>query len=86
MWTFQRYAKWLESRTNFFIPSQNPEPPDSEPAEAGFVSAPLPPAGVAARPEPKAKTSLAAPGAKEGHRIDIEPFEGEFGKILKKPE
>ena len=34
MWTFQRYAKWLETRANFFIPGQNAEPPDSEPAES----------------------------------------------------
>jgi hypothetical protein len=29
---------------------------------------------------------MPAPGAKEGHRFEIEPTEGEFGKILKKPE
>src|SRR5690348_4441341 len=34
MWTFQRYAKWLETRGNFFIPGQNAEPPDNEPAES----------------------------------------------------
>ena len=30
MWTFQRYAKWLEGRSNFFVPGQSAEPPDSE--------------------------------------------------------
>ncbi len=86
MWSFQRYAKWLENRTNFFIPDRNAEPPDSEPAETGFIAAPLPPAGAAPRTEKKGRTSMPAPGAKEGHRIEIEPVEGEFGKILKKPE
>jgi hypothetical protein len=86
MWSFQRYAKWLETRTNFFVPDRNAEPPDSEPAETGFVSAPLPPVGAAQRTEKKSKTSVPVAGAKEGHRIDIEPVEGEFGKILKKPE
>ena len=86
MWSFQRYAKWLETRTNFFMPSQNPEPPDSEPTETGFMAAPLPAAGAEPRPEKKGKPLTPAPGAKEGHRIDIEPVEGEFGKILKKPE
>ena len=86
MWSFQRYAKWLEGRTNFFIPDRNAEPPDSEPTETGFVAAPLPPVGTAPRTEKKGRTSMPAPGAKEGHRIEIEPVEGEFGKILKKPE
>ena len=42
MWSFQRYAKWLDSRTNFFVPGQNAEPPDSEPAETAPVYAPPP--------------------------------------------
>jgi hypothetical protein len=29
---------------------------------------------------------MPAPGAQEEHRIEIEPVEGEFGKILKRPE
>src|SRR5208282_4706651 len=32
MWSFQRYTKWLDSRTNFFIPGESAELPDSEPA------------------------------------------------------
>ncbi len=82
MWTFQRYAKWLETRTNFFIPGQNAEPPDSEPAES--LPAPALPALTTSAPrvvEKKAKTD----GADESGRIEIEPVEGEFGKILKKP-
>ena len=43
MWTFQRYAKWLETRGNFFIPGQAAEPPDSEPAESLPAAATLPP-------------------------------------------
>jgi twitching motility protein PilT len=86
MWSFQRYAKWLETRTNFFIPDRNAEPPDSEPAETGLVAAPLSPAVAVSKTEKKGRTSAPAPGAKEGHRIEIEPVEGEFGKILKKPE
>jgi twitching motility protein PilT len=86
MWSFQRYAKWLETRTNFFIPDRNAEPPDSESAETALMAPPLPAAGAAPRPEKKNKTSMPTPGVKEGHRIEIEPVEGEFGKILKKPE
>jgi len=79
MWTFQRYAKWLETRGNFFVPGQSAEPPDSEPAESLPAAVELPPA-IAPKVEKKTKPS----GAHEGRRIEIEPVEGEFGKILKK--
>jgi twitching motility protein PilT len=83
MWTFQRYAKWLEGRNNFFIPGQSAEPPDAEPAEADSA-APLPPIATAPKVERKGKAASAAPAANEGQRIEIEPVEGAFGKILKK--
>jgi len=86
MWSFQRYAKWLENRTGFFIPGRDAEPPDSEPADPGFIAAPLPPAGTAPKLENRNKPLMSGHTAQEGHRIDIEPVEGEFGKILKKTE
>ena len=87
MWSYQRYVKWLETRTNFFTPGQDAEPPDSETTETAFVAAPLMPASAAPKPEPKAKSfTPPPPGARDGHRIEIEPVEGEFGKILKKQE
>ena len=83
MWTFQRYAKWLEGRSNFFVPGQSAEPPDSEPAET-VPGAPLPPIAAAPKMEKKGRTPPSAPAANEGQRIEIEPEEGAFGKILKK--
>jgi twitching motility protein PilT len=83
MWTFQRYAKWLEGRSNFFVPGQSAEPPDSEPAEVDSA-APLPPISTAPKMEKKGRLSSSAPAASEGQRIEIEPTEGDFGKILKK--
>ena len=83
MWTFQRYAKWLEGRSNFFVPGQSAEPPDSESAEA-VPGAPLPPIAAAPKMEKKGRTPPSAPAANEGQRIEIEPEEGAFGKILKK--
>ncbi len=82
MWTFQRYAKWLETRGNFFIPGQNAEPLDNEPAESlPAVTLPAMTAGT-----PKAVEKKSRPHAHhESGRIEIEPVEGEFGKILKKP-
>ena len=86
MWSFQRYAKWLETRTNFFVPGRDAEPPDSEPAEAPAGDAPLPPMSAAPKTEKKMGTTKPSPGSHPVHRIEIEPVEGEFGKILKKPE
>jgi twitching motility protein PilT len=83
MWTFQRYAKWLEGRGNFFIPGQSAEPPDSEPAEA-IPAALLPPVSATSKAEKKTKAALPAPTAAEGQRIEIEPDESGFGRILKK--
>jgi twitching motility protein PilT len=80
MWTFQRYAKWLETRGNFFVPGQSAEPPDSEPAESQSAAPSLPPVAIAPKVEKKTKPH----SSHEGSRIEIEPVEGEFGKILKK--
>ena len=83
MWTFQRYCNWLEKRTNWFIAGQNPEVPDGEMDE--LAEMPLAPWGAPAPkpvlPDPKQK--LPAPKAGGGGRIEIEPVEGDFGKILK---
>lgn len=90
MWSFQRYRTWLENRANWFIPGQSPEPPDNESGEA---APPLPPAATAfpLGSKPSAKTEKrAAPvpetaAPKQSGRIEIEPVEGGFGKILKRP-
>ncbi len=82
MWSYQRYRSWLDGRTNWSFPDQNPETPDSEPVEAAPAIPSLVPAGGAKSPRPVAK-----PGSdlKLPDRIEIEPVEGEFGKILKRP-
>ena len=87
MWSFQRYAKWLDSRTNFFVPGQNAESPDSEPADDVPASTALPPLAAAPRMEKKtaAPNPTRAAGAGDVHRIEIEPDETGFGKILKTP-
>jgi twitching motility protein PilT len=81
MWTFQRYAKWLEGRTNFFIPGRVPEPPDPQLEDLPAASVPALP------PKLEKKTPLSppkpGPGTKEVRRIEIEPDETGFGKILK---
>ena len=88
MWSFQRYRTWLENRTNWHIPGQTPEPADVEAPE----NAPSPPALPAfpishktTKHERKGPPPVDATGTKPSGRIEIEPVEGEFGKILKRP-
>jgi len=80
MWTFQRYRSWLDSRSNWYIPDQNPEPADNDTPEASPEIAPAP-----APPEPKTPPHKPSKPHKPGTRIEIEPVESEFGKILKPP-
>jgi twitching motility protein PilT len=88
MWTFQRYRAWLDNRAKWWLPDQNPEPPDSESADA---APPMPPVAHAARSaknpatEPRPAAPSRAQSPPSGGRIEIEPVEGEFGKILKRP-
>jgi len=82
MWTFQRYNQWLEKRTNWFIPGQIPETPDGEMED---LPAPAVAPSSAAAPKPvlqESKQKMPAATAGDG-RIEIEPIESGFGKILK---
>ena len=88
MWTFQRYRNWLDNRTTWSIPGQSPEAPDSESAEApapapGLPAFPITP--KAAGPEKKPGPTPAIPAPKRPARIEIEPADSEFGRILKRP-
>ena len=88
MWSYQRYRTWLDNRARWNNPDQNPEPPDTEPQEEAatpVMPALTPAPAKVARPERKADAApAAAPGNTPG-RIEIEPEESEFGKILKRP-
>jgi len=88
MWTFQRYRTWLDNRTNWAIPGQSAEPPDTESAETPATAPSLPAFPVAAKAGGPPKKPGAAPAVhapKSPGRIEIEPVEGEFGRILKRP-
>ncbi len=82
MWSFQRYTKWLDNRTQWFIPGQNPEPPDSETMDAA-PSLP-PPIYTAPKPQRAATGIKPADTAKPGGRLEIEEVEGGLEDILKK--
>jgi twitching motility protein PilT len=96
MWTFQRYARWLDGRTNFYIPGQSPESAEDKAPEDFPVPPPLPQSAPGNRPmatsnierplsatTPSATTRPATTGG-DLRRIEIEPDETGFGKILKK--
>lgn len=89
MWTYQRYRNWLDTRTSWSIPGQTPEPSDNEPAETSTPSSSALPAFLAnpktPRPEKSAGSSSGASAKPGSTRIEIEPTESEFGKILKRP-
>jgi twitching motility protein PilT len=82
MWTFQRYTKWLDSRTNWSLPDQNPEPLENEEPAADTAS--LPPVAGASKFPRKNSGATPGPAAKEKARIEIEPDEGGLENILKK--
>jgi twitching motility protein PilT len=96
MWTYQRYTRWLDGRTNFYIPGQNAEPAEDKAPDDLPAAAPLPAmpskAVPASRPERHThhapsgqRTASGGGGRSDVHRIEIDPDEGGFGKILKKP-
>jgi hypothetical protein len=84
MWTFQRYRNWLDNRKTWHVPNDS-ELPDTEPSEPSAETAALPP--MAALPKAAKPSDVAPPStSKTGGRIEIEPIEGGFEKILKKLE
>jgi twitching motility protein PilT len=87
MWSYQRYRTWLDSRTEWHIPGESPEPPDTEPVETPVRPAALasPAAPTPLKTDKPTATPSAVPAGKSGARIEIEPVESEFGKILKRP-
>jgi twitching motility protein PilT len=86
MWTFTRYCTWLEKRTNWYIPGRESEGAESEFSETEPPAVVPPPVATGSgQPKTPEKRKLASevPAANPGGRIEIEPFESPFGKILK---
>lgn len=84
MWTFQRYQTWMEKRSNWFVPENNAEAPDTEIMEMAAPAAPPPnPQSPSALEKKPASTAPEPRPQREAGRIEIEPVE-DFDKILKK--
>ncbi len=81
MWSLQRYRGWLQNRKKWHLPSEPAEAPDSEPAGETLQFNSMP---SVTKPVAKVE-SIHKPAPKTGDRIEIEPEEGDWGKILKKP-
>ena len=82
MWTYDRYRTWLDRRAKWFIP-------DGAVAEAvdgdGTPPTPVPlPSAASFRPPEKSAAAAVVQRPSPGQRIEIEPVEGAFGKILKR--
>jgi twitching motility protein PilT len=88
MWTFQRYRTWLDNRKNWSMTEQNSEGSEGE-AEEARPTSPVLPAFLSAPKSGKAEKGPSAqppvPAKPSSTRIEIEPMESEFGKILKRP-
>jgi len=88
MWTFQRYRTWLDNRKNWSMTEQSSEAPEGE-AEEARPTSPVLPAFLSAPKSGKAEKGPGAqppvPAKPSSTRIEIEPMESEFGKILKRP-
>ncbi len=87
MWTFTRYQKWLDSKSQWNIPGASDLPAAEEAEEVGRptgkVLPPLP--ARTAVSTPKSTDALPKP-AKAGPKsaIDIEPVEGGLSALIKK--
>jgi twitching motility protein PilT len=85
MWTFERYRGWLDSRTKWAVPDQVEDAAESAPGESEE-----PPPPIARPAAPKSSTPQKTPAKPAertaGERIEIEPVDAGFGKILKRGE
>jgi twitching motility protein PilT len=81
MWTFARYRNWMTNRRDWYVPGRDPtEPIPEEPVLTKMSSAPKAAMPSQKPAEPIVKKAVSSPGT----RIEIEPDESEFGKILKR--
>ncbi len=87
MWTFDRYRRWMEQRTDWVTPQPEAEIPDANPVDEGTKN-PMPP--LLAAPKSKATTTPTAAqrptSASESGPIEIEPVEGGLEGLIRELE
>jgi len=84
MWTFQRYRTWMQNRKKWHTPNELGEAPDSEPATVEELH--LPTVHTPTKIGSPSPTGPHKPAPQSSDRIEIEPEEGDWGKILKPKE
>ena len=72
LWTFQRYRSWIDARRRWHVPGETTEPLDADPAP--------PPSHLPLQPSRPSAPAATHPTG----RIEIEPADEGFGKILKR--
>ncbi len=87
MWTFARYRSWMESRRDWYVPGRGAgdnlsDEPHSSRSAGPFRASTNSQAVPEKKPEIVSPRPLSSTGAT---RIEIDPDESEFGKILKRP-
>jgi len=88
MWSLQRYRTWLDNRKQWHVPGQTAEAPDGEPLETSAPAPAMPALVMSPKPvkgEKRVAVPVDTPATSAPTRIEIEPVESEFGKILKRP-
>ena len=85
MWTWTRYRNWMTNKRDWYVPPKElREQAGDEAVPAKSVVAPAGATAVRGAPE-KGSKPAASPAKPAGSgRIEIEPDEGSFGKILKR--
>jgi hypothetical protein len=84
MWTFARYRNWMSAKKDWYIPPKTAAAESAEdlPRAKNTIAQPTKPAEQSAK---KSSPSLTSPALKKdtSGRIEIEPEDLGFGKILK---
>jgi twitching motility protein PilT len=87
MWTFTRYRNWMGNRRDWHVPPKELREQGGDevvPAKATAMNMPVRPVAPEKVSKPATAPAVAKPAGSGSGRIEIEPDEGSFGKILKR--
>jgi twitching motility protein PilT len=84
MWTWTRYRNWMANKRDWYVPPKEAREVADEIAPAKISAAPVSPVRSVPEKAGKDPSPLPKPASSGSGRIEIEPDEGSFGKILKR--
>lgn len=82
MWTFTRYRNWMSGKKDWHIPTKTAIAESNDPEPIRTASAPI--RSTSTPIATQQKKALTSPRPAPGDRIEIDPDESGFGKILKR--